>query len=89
MRQLITALVIAVAAIIFALQNAGPVNVRFFFWELSNTSLALVLVITLIIGIITGLLMKMGGIMSRNSQISELRKKVSELEAKLKSTSAK
>ena len=75
-----TAILIALGAVIFALQNAGPVNVKFFFWELTNASLALVIIITLIIGLISGLLMQFQGIRRRNKQISDQQKKISELE---------
>jgi putative membrane protein len=80
MRQLITAILIALATVIFALQNAGPVDVKFFFWELSNASLALVIIITLIIGLVSGLMMQFQGIRRRNKQIAEQQKKISELE---------
>ena len=83
MRQLITALVIALLAIIFALQNADPVSVKFFFWELTHASLALVLIITLFIGLMAGILFQMGSLMKKNSQINEHKKRIGELEGKL------
>jgi len=80
MRQLISALIIALAAIVFALQNSGPVNVKFFIWELSDASLALVLITTLIIGIVSGIFFLIPGILKRNKIIGELKKQISKIE---------
>ena len=46
---------IAVLAVIFALQNAVPITVSFLFWQV-NSSLALVLIIAFIAGLITSFL---------------------------------
>mgnify|MGYP003484059260 CR=1 FL=1 len=86
MRQLIIALIIAVLAVVFALQNSDPVVVRLFYWELGNASMALVLLFTFIIGIITGLLMMVTGIYKRNSIISSQKKRITELENQLSTT---
>jgi len=83
MRQLIIAIIIAVLAVVFALQNSDPVVVRLFYWELGNASMALVLLFTFIIGIITGLLMMVTGIYKRNHIISSQKKRISELESRL------
>jgi lipopolysaccharide assembly protein A len=80
MRQLAIAIVIALVAIIFALQNAEPVTVNILFWELTNTSMALVLMITLIIGIISGLLFLAPGIYKRNKTIQEQKRRILELQ---------
>lgn len=80
MRQLIIAILIALIAIIFALQNAETVNVNILFWELTNTSMALVLMITLIIGIISGLLFLAPGIYKRNKTIQEQKRRILELQ---------
>jgi uncharacterized integral membrane protein len=83
MRQLVTALAIALAAIVFALQNSGPVNVKFFFWEIAGTSLALVLIITLIIGLIAGILFQMNILLKKNSALAAQKKRIGELEMQL------
>ena len=80
MRQLITGVFIALLAVVFALQNAGPVTVKLYFWELTNTSMALVLVMTLLIGAIAGILFLAPGIYKRNQTISTLKNKVLDLE---------
>jgi lipopolysaccharide assembly protein A len=83
MRQLIFAIIIAGAAIIFALQNADPVTINFFFWEFSNTSMALVLMITLVIGLLAGMLFVATGIYKRNRVISNQKKRILELEKQI------
>jgi lipopolysaccharide assembly protein A len=81
MRQLIIAITIALLAVLFALQNADPVTVRLFFWDLNNTSLALILLITLIIGLIAGMLFLAPGIYRRNQVISTQKRKLAEFES--------
>ena len=56
MRKLIWGLLIAALAMIFALQNADKVPVHFFFWKTDNTSLALILFCTFVIGMLAGVL---------------------------------
>ena len=80
MRQLVIAIVISVLAIIFALQNNILVTVRFIFWELPYINLALILVLTLILGIVTGMLYLAPGIYKRNQTISLQKKRLLELE---------
>jgi lipopolysaccharide assembly protein A len=82
MRQLIIAIIIALAAIIFALQNSDPVTVTLFAWEFT-TSMALILIITLIIGVVAGLLFLAPGVYNRNKVIAAQKKRILELEAKI------
>jgi len=58
--SLILSLIIAVLAVIFALQNATPVTVHLGPWTF-NGSLALVLMITLAIGVLIGFLASITG----------------------------
>ncbi len=83
MRQLIIAVVISLLAIIFALQNNILVTVRFIFWELPYINLALILVITLILGLITGMLFLAPGIYRRNQTILIQKKRLLELEKEI------
>ena len=53
---LIIALFIAILAVIFALQNAGVVTVTFFASQLEG-SLALVLLVTFVVGVLVGVLL--------------------------------
>lgn len=83
MRQLIIAIVIALLAVIFALQNADPVTVKLFLWDLPNTSLALLLLITLVIGIVSGLLFMTSSVYNKNKIISTQKKRILELEKEI------
>ncbi len=52
---LIVALLIAIVAVIFALQNTMTITISFLAWEVTG-SLSLVLLVTLAIGVVIGLL---------------------------------
>ena len=80
MRQLIIAIIIAVAAVIFALQNADPVTVQLFVWDFSSISMALVLLITLILGLVAGMLFLAPGVYKRNQTITAQKKRITDLE---------
>jgi len=88
---LILALVIAVIAVIFALQNTAAVSVSFFVWQF-NQSLALVLLLAAFVGVIIGLLTILPGsiktrwqLATRNKKIASLEKEIEELKQKLTS----
>lgn len=83
MRQLIMAIIIAVAAVVFAIQNSDPVTVKLFFWDFTDISMALVLLITLIIGILSGLLFLTPGVYKRNQTISAQKNRILELEKQI------
>ncbi len=74
---LIIALLIALLAVFFAIQNTAMVTVYFFVWQFSS-SLALVLLFSLAIGVILSLLFSLPALQSRNWQISKLKKKLNE-----------
>jgi uncharacterized integral membrane protein len=80
MRQLIIGIAIALIAIIFALQNNNLVAVRLIFWELPTANLSLVLVITLVLGLVIGMLFLAPGIYRRNQVIAAQKKRLGELE---------
>jgi lipopolysaccharide assembly protein A len=75
MKQLIIAFVIALLAVIFALQNAVPVKVTLFLWEF-NLSLALLIVLLLFMGILAGLLVASRIIWNKNTQIKTLERSI-------------
>jgi len=79
---LIIALVIAVLAVVFALQNAVPISVAFLVWKF-ETSLALVLLIALASGFLMGLLASAPAMIKRMRIISNQMKKIRELERDL------
>lgn len=77
---IILALIIAVVAVIFALQNIAAVTVSLFFWHI-NGSLALVLLVTLAAGVLISLLASAPGAISRRWTISNLKKKLAAAES--------
>ncbi|MHB0989323.1 MAG: LapA family protein [Bellilinea sp.] len=84
---LVLALVIAIIAVIFALQNTAAVTVSFFFWQF-HESLALVLLLTVILGVLIGILTILPGSIRSKWRISSQRKKVDILEKALQAEKA-
>jgi uncharacterized integral membrane protein len=73
------ALIIAVVAVIFALQNTSAVTVTFFFWNFHG-SLALVLLGALAAGLLIGLLAALPGLVRGRVTIGGHKKKLSATE---------
>jgi lipopolysaccharide assembly protein A len=73
------ALVIAVVAVIFALQNIYVVTVSFFIWNFKG-SLALVLLGALAVGLLIGLLAALPGLVRGRVTIGGHKKKISATE---------
>lgn len=80
--QLIVAIVVAILAVVFALQNAVPITVSFLTWRFES-SLALVLLITVALGVIMSLLVSVPSKIKRMKLISSQKKKIQELESSL------
>jgi GGDEF domain-containing protein/uncharacterized integral membrane protein len=76
------ALGIAFFAIAFALQNFTPVTINLFIWEFKE-SLAIVLLVTLAIGVVIGLLVALPSIVKRGWRTSRVRKQAASLEEQL------
>jgi putative membrane protein len=83
MRQLITGIIIALIAVVFALQNSDPVSVGFLAWTIPPMSMALILMITLIVGLIAGMLFLAPGIYRRNKVIQSQRNRINTLETEI------
>ncbi len=83
---LILALIIAALAVIFALQNAMPIAVSFFTWRYEG-SLALVLLLTLGMGVIISLLISLPAVIRKKLIISSQKKVINDLEKSLKEKS--
>jgi len=79
---LIGALAIATLAIVFALQNAVPIAVSFLFWRFRG-SLAMVLLLTFVLGVVMGLLASMPAVIKRTWAIANQKKRIEELEEEL------
>ena len=80
--SLILALVFAVIAVIFALGNTAVVTVSFLSWSIDG-SLALVLLISVAIGILIGVLLMTPGTIKRNLALSGQKKKLKTTEQEL------
>lgn len=80
---LIVALGLAILTVIFALQNAISVTVTFLIWQFEG-SLALVLMLTFVLGALVSLLVSIPAIVKRRSAISTQKKKIEELENRLR-----
>jgi len=83
---LILALIIAVAAVVFALQNTDPVTVSFFAWQFEDQPLALIMLLALAAGVLIGLLTILPGSVRSKWRSSGQRKKIENLEKSLKET---
>jgi putative membrane protein len=79
---LVAALIIAIVAVIFALQNPAAVTVSFLVWQ-TQGSLALVLLITLLFGVLISLLVSVPTVIRRSRTISIQRKQIQSLEGTL------
>lgn len=80
--QLIVAIIVAILAVVFALQNAVPITISFLTWRFES-SLALVLLITLALGILMSLLVSVPSMIKRRKIISNQKKKIQVLESSL------
>jgi putative membrane protein len=85
---LIFALVIAVIAVIFALQNTMTVTISFLAWKVTG-SLSLVLLVTLAIGAVIGLLVLAPSTIRHTLAASGHLKRLSALEKELEEHKAK
>lgn len=73
----VLALLIALAAMVFALQNATVVAVRFFSWEASE-SMALVLLLSFFLGVLVGLLVSLPPMIRRMGRLAQTRRTVAQ-----------
>jgi len=84
---LILALAIAVLAVIFAVQNTDPVSVDFIIWQF-NSSLALVMIISMLIGVLISILLSSPSMVKNSWTIRKLNKKLSDMEKALNEKTA-
>jgi uncharacterized integral membrane protein len=80
--SLILAQIIALFAVIFALQNSTVIIVNFGIWAM-QASLAFVLLLALAVGFIVGLLVSMPAIVKRGWKSSQHQRTIQELEQEL------
>lgn len=79
---LILALLIAIIAVVFALQNTMAVTVSFFVWQFDQ-SLALVLLLTMVVGVLIGIFTVLPGSARSKWRLKSQRKKIEALEKSL------
>ncbi len=80
---LLLALVIIALGAVFALQNTAPITVQFLFWQTGEVSLALVLLVTFIAGVVVTILASLPGLIRRDRTIRSLEKDISAKERKM------
>ncbi len=85
---LILALLIAILAVIFALQNITAVTISFFAWEVSG-SLSLILLLALALGFLIGVLVMLPTVIKHKVQVSNQRKQKNKLEKELNALKAR
>ena len=74
---IITALIIAIVVVIFAVQNSSIALVSFLMWQFQG-SLAMVLLLTFVLGFMTGLLVILPKLIRRSLAVRSQRKKLEE-----------
>jgi lipopolysaccharide assembly protein A len=82
------ALIIAVVAVFFALQNNDPASIKFAVWEF-NSSLAFVLLLAVLAGAMISFLFSMPSNVRARWTIRQQRKKLNEYESSLAEVKAK
>jgi uncharacterized integral membrane protein len=79
---LVIGLIIAILAVIFAVQNTTPVVLSFFIWKFGG-SLALVVLVALAAGALVGILVSLPGSVKNSWKNKNQQKKITSLEASL------
>jgi len=75
----VVALILALLVTVFAVQNNQPITISFLLWSIEG-SLALVLMVTLVLGIVIGVLLMAPGSVRSRLQIGGLQRSVRSLE---------
>jgi len=76
---IVLALLIAIAFVLFALQNAAIVTVSFLSFHY-NGSLALILVIVFTLGVFAGILISIPSLLRKSSDLREKKRRIKQLE---------
>lgn len=85
---LILALLVAIIAVIFAVQNAATITVSFLIWQF-DASLALVLLLAVAMGVLLAMLVTAPGNIRNSWNLSRLKKRVSQLETEVQTEHTK
>jgi putative membrane protein len=81
----VLALLIAIAIVLFALQNSAVVTVSFLSFKYS-ASLALILVLLFTLGLLAGILVSIPRLIQKSSSLREQKRKIKQLEESLAKT---
>jgi putative membrane protein len=84
---IILALLIAIAIIIFAVQNSAIVTVSFLSFHYTS-SLALILVVLFMLGLLAGILISVPRLLRKSSALREQKRKVKQLEESITRSTA-
>jgi len=85
---LIFSLIVAIVAVLFAVQNATPVPVQFLFWKYQGP-LALSLLLSVLLGVLISMLFSLPSLTRSKMTIRNQRKKIGELETGLNDAKVK
>ncbi len=80
MKNLALGTVIALLSIMFTIQNPDLVTIKLFFWKIPEISLAMVLILTWIAGLLVSMLFMGTRTIRQRKRINELERRVAELE---------
>lgn len=84
---IIFTVLVAIAAMVFALQNSTPITVQLFAWQVSG-SLSILLVATLAIGCLIGMLIMVPSVWKRGRLAAGLKKRIKHIEKEAASAAA-
>ncbi len=84
---IVLALLIAIAIVIFALQNSAIATVSFLSFHY-NGSLALILVVVFTLGLLAGILISIPSILRKSSGLREQKRRVKQLEESITKSTA-
>ncbi|MDO9086821.1 MAG: LapA family protein [Anaerolineaceae bacterium] len=82
---LVLALIIALIAVVFTIQNTALVTVTFLFWDI-NQSLAFVVLLAILSGVLISQFVSVPGKVKRTMENNNQKKKIKELDSELMST---
>jgi uncharacterized integral membrane protein len=84
--RMVLALIVLIAAVVFAVQNATPVTLNALFWQL-EASLAVIIVLCFALGVLSASIAMLPGLLRARNSERRLRARVTELESPANATS--
>jgi len=83
-KGLIIGLILALAMVIFTLQNTAVVQVKFMFWKVADVPLALFLIISILLGVLITTIFSLMSTNNYKSENKKLEEEIISLEEELK-----